>query len=92
MRSPITFAPVVRPTSCWIEPRYSTFFDITASWSVTADAGAAKASAAMQAGRSARSDLMQARTQVPDQTCGVLDPQQRWAQYGTVPRLEAVTS
>src|SRR3954447_595513 len=41
-RSPITFAPVVRPTSCWIEPRYSTFFDITASWTVTADAGAAK--------------------------------------------------
>src|SRR5512132_2832654 len=38
-RSPTTFAPVVRPTSCWIEPRYSTFFDITASWTVTADAG-----------------------------------------------------
>src|SRR3954447_3198587 len=73
-RSPITFAPVVRPTSCWIEPRYSPFFDITASWTVTADAGAAKASAAMQAGRSARSDLMAAPTLVPAKTCGM-----RWA-------------
>src|SRR5919198_4315204 len=31
IRSPMTLAPVVRPTSCWIEPRYSTFGDMTAS-------------------------------------------------------------
>src|SRR5690349_16956555 len=32
-RSPTTFAPVVSPTSCLIEPRYSTFADMTASGS-----------------------------------------------------------
>ena len=31
IRSPTTLAPVVSPTSCLIEPRYSTFVDITAS-------------------------------------------------------------
>src|SRR3954447_12013210 len=32
-RLPTTFAPVVIPTSCLIEPRYSTLLDITASGS-----------------------------------------------------------
>ena len=49
IRSPTTFAPVVRPTSCWIEPRYSTFGDITASGSGAAAAGAARPSIAKRA-------------------------------------------
>src|SRR4051794_25118321 len=41
IRSPTIFAPVVSPMSCLIEPRYSTFGDITASGGVWAAAGAA---------------------------------------------------
>ena len=44
IRSPTILAPVVRPTSCLIEPRYSTLGDITASGSgAAADAGRRRA-------------------------------------------------
>src|SRR3954463_2067933 len=56
---PMTLAPVVSPTSCLIEPRYSTFLDITASGRAgaggSADAGAAKASSRSDMARGARS-------------------------------------
>src|SRR3954466_4896653 len=44
IRSPTTLAPVVSPTSCLIEPRYSTLGDITASGSggTAAEAGGAR--------------------------------------------------
>src|SRR5215211_806337 len=61
-RSPTTLAPAVRPTSCLIEPRYSTFGDITASGSAgaacSAAAGTAVASASMEVIRTARRALI----------------------------------
>src|SRR3954447_2092608 len=56
-RLPTTFAPVVIPTSCLIEPRYSTLLDITASPSggtgdwAKAGAGGARHATASAAGR-----------------------------------------
>ena len=58
-RLPMTLAPVVRPTSCLSEPRYSTLSDITASGrggAGSADAGAATHSIVSRARRAARSD------------------------------------
>src|SRR5215218_7019954 len=70
MRSPTTFAPAVRPTSCLIEPRYSTLSDMTASGSA-ADAGAARQSRETAASRAARSGLvMTAGTEAAAETCG----------------------
>src|SRR3954449_10754660 len=67
-RSPTTFAPAVSPTSCLIEPRYSTLGDITASGSAgaagSAAAGAAAPSRHPKVSRAARSRLM-ARTAFP---------------------------
>src|SRR6185369_5064261 len=74
IRSPITFAPVVSPTSCWIEPRYSTLSDITASGPPCAAAGAAAASTRTRASRVARSDVMRAPTRYPERSCA--DPLQ----------------
>src|SRR5919202_1682938 len=53
IRSPTIFAPVVSPTSCWIEPRYSTFGDITASGGAAAAvaAGTSRDSVASRAAR-----------------------------------------
>src|SRR3954471_23773729 len=59
IRSPTPLAPVVRPTSCWIEPRYSTLPDITASGGGdAADAGVAMHSAGRVARLAVRSDLI----------------------------------
>src|SRR5689334_19331921 len=58
IRSPTIFAPVVSPTSCWIDPRYSTFGDITASGGA-ADAGGARYSTeSVASSRAARRDLI----------------------------------
>src|SRR3954465_272288 len=61
-RSPTTFAPAVRPTSCLIEPRYSTFGDITASARAgaagSAAAGTAVTSASIEVVRNARRALI----------------------------------
>src|SRR3954451_8472549 len=59
IRSPMTFAPVVRPTSCLIDPSYSTLSDITASGNWAA-AGAAAASVSTTAVRNVRSDGIRA--------------------------------
>src|SRR3954452_25584174 len=59
-RSPTTLAPVVRPTSCLSEPRYSTLPDITASGSggTAAAAGAAAHSSVRTARHVTWSDLI----------------------------------
>src|SRR4051794_32445702 len=58
-RLPMTFAPVVSPMSCLIEPRYSTLSDITASGRAgaggSADAGAATARSMSEVAKAARS-------------------------------------
>src|SRR3954447_21849397 len=53
IRSPTILAPVVRPTSCLIEPRYSTFGDMTASGSAGAAAAGAAATSRNSGGRRA---------------------------------------
>src|SRR4051795_12571986 len=55
-RLPTTLAPVVSPTSCLSEPRYSTLLDITASGSggTAAAAGAARASEVSRVRQAAR--------------------------------------
>src|SRR3954452_14913919 len=55
IRSPTTFAPVVSPTSCLSDPRYSTFGDMTASpTGGTMDCAAAGAASARRASREVR--------------------------------------
>src|SRR5215217_852607 len=76
IRSPTIFAPVVSPTSCLIEPRYSTLSDITASGRVAAEAGAHAHTSASTASRAARESgrrdiVMRVPTQPAGQTCDV---------------------
>src|SRR5215217_5168943 len=82
IRSPITFAPVVKPTSCWIDPRYSTFGDITASGSVAADAGVASSSVASRAAR--RALIVLARTSTRARTCAIQVEQRLTMSYAPV--------
>src|SRR6476620_10051409 len=71
IRSPTIFAPVVRPTSCLIEPRYSTLGDMTASGSVgAADAGAAATRSIRLVRRVERIRILRPRTLSTHQTCG----------------------
>src|SRR3954470_4484685 len=72
IRSPTTFAPVVSPTSCLMEPRYSTLGDITASGSggTAAEAGVARHSSDSVARRVARRVLiLPAATQRKSGSC-----------------------
>src|SRR3954463_14496925 len=72
-RLPTTFAPVVRPTSCLIEPRYSTLLDITASGSGgTGDwarAGAGRARHATASAAARRVLGMASETQLYGEPC-----------------------
>src|SRR5215216_5565680 len=78
-RSPTTFAPVVRPMSCLIEPRYSTLSDETQSgpvWLAAASGVASRPRArAAAAGRAKR---IRAPTQPAAQACA---SQRRDAQH-----------
>src|ERR1044072_3378191 len=73
IRSPTIFAPVVRPTSCLIEPRYSTFGDMTASGS--AGAAAPRAGGPTRHSvvrRAARVRILRVRTGCTRETCAHL--------------------
>src|SRR2546430_10215263 len=71
IRSPTTFAPVVSPTSCLIEPRYSTLGDITASGRVAAEAVAGViAQSSDSPARAHESLILGARTRSKMRTCG----------------------
>src|SRR3954453_15779752 len=72
IRSPTILAPVVRPTSCLIEPRYSTFGDMTASGSAGAAAAGAAATSRNSVGRRAvRIRILRVRTLSTRKTCGM---------------------
>src|SRR5690349_11489228 len=58
IRSPTTFAPVVSPTSCWIDPRYSTFGDITASGGAADAVAGGHSGDSVASNRAARRDLI----------------------------------
>src|SRR4051794_33194185 len=70
IRSPTILAPVVRPTSCLIEPRYSTLGDMTASGGAAA-AGAAAMSRTSVVRRAARVRILKPRTLFTRETCGM---------------------
>src|SRR5690348_4799765 len=67
IRSPTILAPVVMPTSCLIEPRYSTLGDITASGrgGVTGSAAAPDAALAAAAVAASRATTTGRRTRMP---------------------------